>query len=258
MNPPPNVQAGISFQPIHLLAGGGRSRRKSGDPLLADCLALAGKPAPEVAYVGAASGDDPSFFKYLSGLFREAGADRVHLVPLSSPRADADAACHQLSRADLVFISGGDVEAGMQCLRRHRLIPFLRRLHSGGKPFFGLSAGSIMLCHHWVRWTDPDDDGSARLFQCLGLAPLVCDTHAEKEDWVELKTLLHLMPEGNVGYGIPAGGGLRVSRPDCILALGKPISRFRRERQGIRRLPPLEPDGHPALHPPLTPPPEPP
>lgn len=238
MNPVPATQ-GTHAPPIHLLAGGHRRGRRAPDPLLACCMKLAATPAPTVAYIGAASGDDLSFLDYLSKLFLEAGAGRVIPVPLANPPADIHAARDILSAADLVFVSGGDVDAGMQCLRRHAIIPFLRRLHRAGTPFFGLSAGSIMLARQWVRWTDPDDEDSAHPFRCMGLAPVLCDTHAEEDDWEELKTLLRLLPAGSVGYGIPSGGGLRISGKSQIEALGLPLVRFRHDPTGIRTLPPL-------------------
>jgi hypothetical protein len=82
-----------------------------------------------------------------------------------------------------------------------------------------------MLARCWVRWPDPGSDASAETFPCLGLAPLLCDTHAEKEDWEELKVLLKLTGAA-LGYGIPSGAALRVSGDGSLLALGKPVARF--------------------------------
>jgi len=237
---------------VHLLAGG-RWYRKTPDPLLAGCIALAGIPSPSVAYVGAASDDDAGFFRRLAAAFRDAGAGCVHLVRLSDPQADTVLARSQLTDAHLVFVSGGDVEAGMRCLRRHALIPFLRQLHRDGKPFFGLSAGSIMLARSWIRWEDPEDDSSARRVRCIGLAPILCDTHAEDDQWEELKTLLRRLPTGTVGYGIPAGGGLRIHGRYCVAALGLPLLRFRHDPGGIRALPPLVPQAPPDVTRPAPP-----
>lgn len=97
-----------------------------------------------------------------------------------------------------------------------------------------------MLAQHWIDWTDPDDDSTATPFRCLGLAPIVCDTHAEADDWQELRMLLHLLPEGVVGYGIPAEGGLRL-RGTHVTALGRPLQRFCRAGTNIRQLSALNP-----------------
>jgi len=180
-------------------------------------------PRPSIAYVGAASGDNKPFFSMISAYFRKCGAERVVLAPLADRRRKLEKTRAILESADMVFISGGDVEAGMEVLKERQILPFLRELFERGKPFFGSSAGSVMLGRQWVRWQDPADDATASLFPCMGLAPIVCDTHGEAEEWEELCTLLRLMPEGTFGYGIPAGAGLCV-RPDGTLeALGAPV-----------------------------------
>ena len=226
--------------PIHLIGGGREHTRKGPDPLLEAVFADARKPHPSVAYVGVASDDDRDFFGWLSGLFRQAGAGEVRLVPLASPRSDLSAARALLERCDLVFISGGDVEAGMRHLERHGLGSDLRNLHRDGKPLFGLSAGSIMLARCWVRWTDPRDDGSAEVFPCLGIAPLVCDTHAESDGWEELRTLLTLTGE-TVGLGIPGGAALRIGPDGALSALGRAIHRLGCRDGHVERLTDLAP-----------------
>jgi len=229
-----------STRPIHLMAGGQRHTRKGPDSLLEAVFADAGRVRPSIAYVGVASDDDRDFFEWLASLFQRAGAGEVRLVPLASPRSDVAEARTVLEESDLVFISGGDVEAGMGHLERQELSSFLRALHLAGKPFFGLSAGSIMLARCWVRWTDPRDDASAEAFPCMGVAPLVCDTHAESDDWEELRTLLALTDE-TIGFGIPAGAALRVGRDGTLSALGKAVHRLKRRHGRIERLKDLAP-----------------
>ena len=181
------------------------------DPLLTRVLASCGVPHPSIAYVGAASGDSQPFFSMISGHLRRCGAGRVTLASLASGRGKLEKTRAILESDDMVFISGGDVEAGMEVLEERQILPFLRELFERGKPFFGSSAGSIMLGRQWVRWEDPDDDATASLFPCMGFAPIVCDTHGEAEEWEELRGLLRLTPEGTLGYGIPTGAGLCVS-----------------------------------------------
>ena len=210
---------------IFLIAGDPGNRGRGKDPLLARVLALAGLERPAVAYVGAASNDNRIFFLWIASLLKKAGAGSVRLAALASPRADLAKARHLLLAADLVFVSGGDVEHGMRLLEQKGMDAFLKKLHHEGKPFIGMSAGSIMLARSWVRWTDPDSDSTAEAFPCLGLAPLLCDTHAEKEDWEELKVLLALSGAAS-GYGIPAGAALHVAGDGSLAALGRPVRRI--------------------------------
>ena len=227
-------------KPVFLIGGGDHRARKKPDPLLEVVLAQAGKPRPSIAYVGVASDDDRGFFRWLAALFQQAGSGDVRLARLASPRADVVQARTLLERSDIVFISGGDVEAGMAHLDRHGLSPLLMVLHRCGKPFFGVSAGSIMLARCWVRWTDPHDDASAEEFPCLGVAPVVCDMHAESDDWEELRVLLKLIGKG-VGYGIPAGGALRVDLDGSVSALGRPVQRFASRSGMVEKLTELTP-----------------
>jgi peptidase E len=217
-----------TLKPVFLLAGGRGQRRISPDPLLQAVFRECGVPSPSIAYVGAASGDDRGFFGMISNMFQGSGAGKVDLVAIASANADLRKARKTLEAADIVFISGGDVEAGMDVLDGKDIAGFITGLHRQGKPFFGLSAGSIMLAREWVRWRDPDDDATAEIFPCLGIAPAICDTHAEADDWEELQALLALEKNGAEGYGIPTGTGVKVFPDGRVEALGGAIPRYAR------------------------------
>ena len=228
-------------QPVYLLAGGRGSRRDRQDPLLAEIFADAGKPEPRVAYVGAPSDDNRMFFTMIAGLMKKSGAGRVDMVPLAGKRPDLEAARATLEAADLVYITGGDVEHGMAVLDRTGMLPTLRSRMDAGVPFFGLSAGSIMLASQWIRWTDPEDEATASPFPCMAFAPVICDTHSEADDWVELVALLRLLPEGTVGHGIATNTGVRVAPDGTVSAMGGAVHRFRREASGVKRIEDLTP-----------------
>jgi len=218
---------------IVLIAGDPGSRSRGKDSLLAGIFSRIGMAAPAVAYVGAASNDNRVFYLWIKTLLKKAGCGSVRLVPLSAARADLAKARSRLQAAEIIFISGGDVELGMNVLERTGSTALLKELHQAGKPFIGLSAGSIILARDWVRWP-AGDDAAPETFSCLGLAPLLCDTHAEKEDWEELKELLRLSgPE--TGYGIPAGAALWVKADGTLSALGKPVPRFHFRDGRVRR-----------------------
>jgi hypothetical protein len=90
-----------------------------------------------------------------------------------------------------------------------------------------------MLARKWVRWRDPHNDESAELFSCLGLAPILCDTHGEGDGWEELKALLALSPTGTTGYGIASGAAIVVEPDRTLSALGGEVDRFRRWTNGV-------------------------
>jgi peptidase E len=213
-------------QPVYLLAGGRRSGGKTPDPVIQTVIKETGKTSPALAYVGVANQDDKSFFQFMQKAFLAAGAGKVEQALIWPKNADLDQAREVLKAADAVFISGGDVELGMQVLETKNLLEYFSDLGSRGKIFFGLSAGSIMLAKKWVRWPNPDDDSSAELFPCLGLAPVICDTHAEDDDWEELKAALRLEKETPEGYGIATGSAIKVYPDGKVEALGGPVTHY--------------------------------
>lgn len=92
-----------------------------------------------------------------------------------------------------------------------------------------------MLANEWVHWSDPEDETTSALFPCLGIAPVICDTHAEADDWEELKAALKLKDDGAVGYGIPSKACLKVSPDGALEALGDAIVRYKHQNGQVRR-----------------------
>ncbi|HEY8086645.1 MAG TPA: Type 1 glutamine amidotransferase-like domain-containing protein [Polyangiaceae bacterium] len=214
-------------------------------------LAAVGKPKPVVAYVGAASDDNGGFFTMIRGALALGSGARMELARVASPRAKASDARALLEACDLVFVSGGDVEHGMKVLRERDVAPTLVALGRAGKPFFGISAGALMLAREWVRFPDEEHDASAELFPCLGLAPIHVDAHSEEDDWSELRVLVRLLHERGdadpVGYGLTAKGGLAVSVGEHgkarLRALGTPIPRLVVRSGKVTHGAPLAPEG---------------
>ena len=130
----------------------------------------------------------------------------------------------------------------MDILKEKDMTGFLSGLYSQGKPFFGISAGSIMLAREWIRWRDPDDDATAEIFPCLGIAPVICDTHAEGDDWEELKALLALEKDGTEGYGIPSGTAIKVFPDGRVEALGGAVPRYLRRGDSVHHAGDIQPD----------------
>jgi peptidase E len=232
-------------QPIYLLAGG---RGKSRLTIFSDIRKIInsiGKVKPEIAFIGAASLKDNWLIYALLSTFIKAGCNcRINRVVIAPRKADLNKAREILQKADAVFISGGDVKVGMQVLQEKNMVGFLQELAGQGKPFFGASAGSIMLSREWVRWRDPKDDSTIELFPCLGLVPVICDTHCEKDDWVELKAALQLKGEDTTGYGITSGACLKAYPDGRLEAENGAVARYIVLNEKIERLPDLLPADH--------------
>ena len=198
---------------LHLI-GGGPGALLALRRHFKSALAEIGRERPLVAYVGAASNDNAGFFTMIkAALCTAASTARVRQAKSASPRASASDARALLEECDLVFVSGGDVEHGMNVLHDKDLAKPLIALAKAGKPMFGISAGSLMLSAEWVRF--PGDDATkAELFPCLGIAPIHADAHAEADNWDELRVAVDLLRRRGekepLGYGLTRKGGLRL------------------------------------------------
>ena len=231
-------------KPLYLLAGGREGSTRSTNQILQEVFREIGKVSPIIAYVGVASDDNRIFYQFIADMIKNSGACKVNRVLICSPKADLSKAKGTLESADAIFISGGDVEMGIQVLEEKNMAGFLQGLYKQGKLFFGASAGSITLAREWVRWKDPNDDSTAELFPCLGLAPIICDTHAEDDDWAELKMALKLSEDNVQGYGIPAKACLKVYPDGRIEALGDAITRYIQHNGQVERQSNLLPIDH--------------
>jgi cyanophycinase-like exopeptidase len=225
-----------NIKPVCLLAGGRPHSPEKQNPLLEAVYRIGGFTSPTIAYSGTASGDDPNFFRFISSELKNAGAGKITHAIIAPDGADLNNAKNVLEAADIVFISGGDVSAGMDILQKKNMIGFLNELYRQGKPFFGISAGAIMLAKKWVRWPDPDDEKMYELFPCLGFAPIICDTHDETAGWEELRAALRLEKEGSRGYGLASGSGVKVTADGKVEVLGGTIHRYVRRGGRVERI----------------------
>jgi len=230
-----------NLKPVYLLAGGRGRNRQTPDSLIQTAIKESAKELPSVAYIGTASGDDRTFFDRLVQMFRECGAGQVTHALIVPKDADLKQTKGILESADIVYVSGGDVERGMNTLVEKDMVGFIKEVYLQGKPFFGISAGSIMLAGEWVRWRNPDDDSTAELFPCLGIAPVICDTHDEEAGWEELKAALALKEDGARGYGLVSSSAIKVFPDGRVEALGGAIHCFTHASGRVERLPDLLP-----------------
>jgi peptidase E len=226
-------------KPVYLIAG--RGDRKSFKSIIKTILKDTGKTQPTVAYVGVASGDNWPFYLMISAMIKKAEDCQIRRVLIAPKEADLSKAQAVLESADAIFMSGGDVEAGMRVLERKNMAGFLTDLFKRGKVFFGVSAGSIMLAREWVRWRDSEDDSTTELFPCLGIAPIICDTHGEADGWGELKAALKLKAKDTQGYGILSGSCLKVYLDGRTEALNGTVTQFLKRGNSIVKQKELSP-----------------
>jgi cyanophycinase-like exopeptidase len=219
-------------KPTTLIAGKFGSRHFGTKPYLADAVRLTGRDKPVALYIGAASGDDRKFGSALSALLKGAGVRKVVWPKLSKRRKkEANAARAALDDAHLVFVGGGDVEAGIDALREADVVDDLRRAAKRGVVFAGMSAGAIMLGERWIRWPrDGAGDDEAETYECLGLAPCSLDTHGEGDGWGETQSFAAVrareLGQKARAYGVPSGAALVVGADGTFRARGDAVAVF--------------------------------
>jgi cyanophycinase-like exopeptidase len=218
-------------KPVTLIGGQHGSRHFGTKPYLGRALLLTGREAPRALYIGAASDDDPAFGEALCAVLAAAGAREVLWPRLTGKRRELAAARAALEAVDLIFVGGGDVEAGMQALREADLIASVVAAADRGAVFAGMSAGAIMLGERWIRWPHGHaGDDEAETYECLGVAPCSLDTHGEDDDWVETRAFAAVrareLRRKARAYGVPSGGALVVGAGGTIAACGQPVPVF--------------------------------
>jgi peptidase E len=210
---------------ITLIAGKFGSRHFGTKPYLAEAMKRTGKDKPLVLYVGVASGDDPTFGTALGALMTSAGAGHVVWPKLATRRKQTTQMRQALADADLVFVGGGDVEAGMDLLRGAELLDDFHAAARRGAVFAAMSAGSIMLGKRWIRWPNADaGDDEAETYECLGLVPFALDTHGEGDGWQEARSYASVrareLGKKARAYCVPSGGALVIDHKGRIEAHG--------------------------------------
>ena len=125
-------------QPVFLLAGG---RGRVILTTFADVRKIIkniGKKTPVIAFVGAASlRDNWLIYVLICGLIKIRCRCRIQRVAIAPRKASLDKAKSILQNADAIFMSGGDVEVGMQVLREKNMVGFIQELARQGKLFLG-------------------------------------------------------------------------------------------------------------------------
>ena len=213
------------------MAGQFGSRHFGTKPFLAEALFSLGKADPVVMYVGAANADDRAFGEALVAVIKAAGAAEVLWPKLYGRRAQRTVARQALEQADLVFVGGGDVEAGMRTLVDASLVDELHAAADRGVALAGLSAGAIMLGERWIRWPhETAADSEAETYACLGLAPCSLDTHGEGDDWRETRSFAAVrareLGRQARAYAVSSGGALVVDAAGRLSARGEPVAIF--------------------------------
>jgi hypothetical protein len=213
------------IKPLYLLADSQLLFWKSDSDSLAERLrADLATSNPKAAYIGASNGDQPEFYSLFQAAMESMGISNCHLVPSQPSREDI----LFIDDADLILLSGGDVERGWHTFEQNGLKEMLPRKRLDGAILMGVSAGAIQL-----GLGSLSNSAQPKHIDMFRFAPFYVGAHDEENDWWDLRALVNLSPSDARAIGISAGGGV-VYYPDGTLEpIHKPLIELTRQSAKI-------------------------
>ncbi|HEY4214115.1 MAG TPA: Type 1 glutamine amidotransferase-like domain-containing protein [Steroidobacteraceae bacterium] len=185
------------------------------------------KPKPSVAYIGASNGDMPEAFQILQAALDQAEVGEVQHVTAAFP--DSDRAF--LDTADIIVLSGGDVEVGWNVFAKTGMREVIERRYLEGVVLVGVSAGAVQFGKNAAL---EDENGGSRLIDTFGFVNIIVDVHDEKNEWRSLAATIHLLEGSATGIGIPKGGGLIVHSDSTIEPIRRTAEEFTYRESKLR------------------------
>ena len=180
--------------------------RWQGRPFLWTLRNLVESQSFRAAYVGASNDNDPAYYGIFEAAMESIGVDECRMV------SDSDITF--VEQADLILLSGGDVEKGWRIFKQNGLNELLVRRYHEGALVVGTSAGAVQL-------------------GMLGLVSYVISAHDEGDSWAGLKETLRRAEKRVSGIGIPTGAGMVYHADRTIEAIRYPLHQFSIDDGGI-------------------------
>jgi dipeptidase E len=136
----------------------GHSEQKPIETMVIDkkIIELTGKTQPKLVFIGAASGDDPRYFKAVSDHFgSRLGCHTENLVLTDSTKIpNIEAIRKIILGADIIYVGGGNVTDLMTSLRKTGADKVLIEAYNNGIIMSGNSAGGCV----WYEFYDNEED----------------------------------------------------------------------------------------------------
>ena len=199
-----------SLKPIYLLADSQLLFWRQDDSVFFESLrSEIVKENPKAAYVGASNNDQPDFYQLFKAGMEGIGIRDCRMIRSSFPAADAAF----MEEADLILLSGGDVETGWNAFQQNGFGEALVRRYHERALLIGVSAGAVQLGWGAAR---AGGDSSVGLLETFKLVPYIIGAHEENNGWKELISLVVEMKGALRGLGIPSGAGAIYRPHDSI------------------------------------------
>jgi Peptidase family S51 len=213
------------IKPLYLLADSQLLFWKGDSDSLAEKLhADLGTSNPKAAYVGASNGDQPEFFSLFQGAMEAMGITNCRAVPSQPSREDI----LFMEEANLILLSGGDVERGWRTFEQNGLKELIPRKRFDGVVLMGVSAGAIQLGLGALS-----NSAQPRQIDMFRFAPFYVGAHDEENDWFDMRALVNLAQSDARGIGLPVGGGAVYYADGTLEPLRRPLIEIVKEDSKI-------------------------
>jgi len=213
------------IKPLYLLADSQLFFWKSGgDSLTERIRADLDSANPKAAYIGASNGDQREFYDLFEAAMDSMAISHCRLVPSRPSREDTAF----LEDAELIVLSGGDVERGWQVFEQNGLKELLPRKRFDGAVLLGVYAGAVQLgLGHLSNAARP------KPLHMFRFAPFYVGAHDEGNDWFDLRALVNLSQADARAIGLPAGGGAVYYSDGTLEPLRRPLIEIVKENSRI-------------------------
>lgn len=187
------------IKPLYLLADSQLLFWKTGSDSLAERIrANLDSAKPSAAYIGASNGDQPEFYSLFQAAMDSMGISHCRAVPSQPSKEDISF----IEQADLILLSGGDVERGWRTFEQNGIKELVPRKRFDGAILMGVSAGAIQLGLGCLS-----NSAQPKQIDMFHFAPFYVGAHDEESDWWDLRALVNLSQVDTRGIGLPAGSG---------------------------------------------------
>jgi hypothetical protein len=209
------------IKPLYLLADSQLFFGKSDSNSLAERVRTDLDSAnPKAAYVGASNGDQPEFYSLFVAAMDSMGISDCRSVPSQPSREDIAF----IEEADLILLSGGDVERGWRTFEQNGLKELLPRKRFDGAILMGVSAGAVQLGLGYLS-----NSAQPKQIDTFRFAPFYVGAHDEENDWWDLRALVNLSQADTRAIGIPAGSGAVYQADGTLEPIRKHLTELTKE-----------------------------
>jgi peptidase E len=154
--------------------------RPRGEPFLLTLRNLIEPQSCKAAYVGASNDNNPVYYSIFESAVKSIGVTDYRMISASPSEAEVSF----VEQADLILLSGGDVQKGWKAFERSGLKQIMIGRYHTGVILIGISAGAVQL---GMFGCAENDTRCEDLFPTFGLVPFVISAHDEKDNWSGLK-----------------------------------------------------------------------